>query len=667
MTTFAISTVFRGVDQMSGVFSQMANNGTAAFDRIEATAEKRFKAVQGIIKGAAAGFAVAGAGLTAGGLLLADRIGLTDLPEQAMAMQHSLRMLGNIGGLTRKELGGLETELLRIAQATNQMPTEVLGGLQTLVASGWDPRVAVKAMETFGTVATANEAAINDIAQAGFTMFNSMKIPTEGLAYSFDIMAAAASAGKFELKDMARYFPTLTTMMSSLGFKGQEAIGQLSAALQIAQRARPDPSEAATIAKDWLASLTAPRTIKRFQTFGIDIMRVLNKAVREGGDPFVAVTQAFRKATGGNAAKMSAIFTNQESLVFAKQLMADLNDYNTILGDSMKGAGTNMQWFNNIMDTADEQWKKFKISVATTFLPAITPWIERITKMLNKLNEHKNVAKIVGGVAIAMTGLGLALLGVSTGLVAVSAGLALVNAGLLGPVLLIGGAFLAIVVAIAALTISLYAFSDDWAQVWGQVKGVAGDAINWMSDMFGIFMAAVQAAPDALLGAFAAIGGMIMRLVLAPVKVLLWLLSKLPGAVGESAGAALKFYNDTQQGFDDYMASKFSAAGSTYNREAQPFIESRQRAYNSGFGYDMDRSRRDYETDQWFKNREAGVYNSSLGAAEAVKEREIIRSQERSRLDINITGDGADRVQVGGGSTLDKFNLTKTTAPVGGR
>lgn len=49
---------------------------------------------------------------------------------------------------------------------------------------------------------------------------------------AFDVLVTQGKAGKFELKDMAQYLPSLAPAAAAVGLKGAEGLNQLAAVLQ---------------------------------------------------------------------------------------------------------------------------------------------------------------------------------------------------------------------------------------------------------------------------------------------------------------------------------------------------------------------------------------------------------------------------------------------------
>jgi hypothetical protein len=112
-----------------------------------------------------------------------------------------------------------------------------------------------------------------------------------------DILAQSGKEGRFELKDMASAFPSLTAGASMLGMKGVPAVASLGAALQIAMKGAGDASEAANNLENFIQKVTSPLAVKNFKdTFGINLKNVLVDAAKQGKDPILEVLEVMNKA-----------------------------------------------------------------------------------------------------------------------------------------------------------------------------------------------------------------------------------------------------------------------------------------------------------------------------------------------------------------------------------
>src|SRR3546814_19605905 len=107
--------------------------------------------------------------------------------------------------------------------------------VDVLSGKGLDPRQAALMVPAIGRLGTAFKVDLADGASAAFANLNNLKVPINQTSVALDIMAASGNAGAFEIRDLARHFPALTAQMQAMGESGLSAVGNLSAALPIAE------------------------------------------------------------------------------------------------------------------------------------------------------------------------------------------------------------------------------------------------------------------------------------------------------------------------------------------------------------------------------------------------------------------------------------------------
>lgn len=185
-----------------------------------------------------------------------------------------------------------------LALEIGQLSDTVASGAGQMIAAGVDPKLVDASIGSIGRAATAANAEFSDMAAVAQSMLQSLQLPADQLDDSLGALVVAGKEGAFELKDMARFFPTLTSQMAKFGVTGREAVNFLGAALQIARKGTADPAEAANNLKNFLSKILAPATIKNFKDAGVDIEAVMRDAATKGINPIEAVMQKIVKLTG---------------------------------------------------------------------------------------------------------------------------------------------------------------------------------------------------------------------------------------------------------------------------------------------------------------------------------------------------------------------------------
>ncbi|WP_225206254.1 phage tail tape measure protein [Novosphingobium huizhouense] len=326
-----------------------------------------------------------GASNVAGGLALAAPLVLAT--KGAMDFSSGMVDIQQKAALTNAETDRMAGNILAAAKATHQMPEDLRGAVDMLAGFGMDPRQAQQMVSPIGRAATAYKAEIGDLAATSNANFANLKVPIEQTGAALDIMAAGGKAGAFEIKDMARFFPSLTAQMQGLGQSGLGAISDLTAALQIARRGAGTSEEAANNIENLLAKINAKGTIDAFKkNFGVDLPAALKRAAAEGKSPLEAIAAITQKATGGDLSKLSFAFEDMQAQSAVRALILNLKDYRDIRDQIGRSGGTVDADF--AMREARDGSVNVKsmlgalqtlgIVVGTKLLPLLTPAIQHL-------------------------------------------------------------------------------------------------------------------------------------------------------------------------------------------------------------------------------------------------------------------------------------------------
>ncbi len=383
--------------------------------------------------------------------------------KEAVAFEHQLRLFGNVVNFNNLQLAQTQKELNAIAKATNQTPGALLEGLSTLSAKGLDPAKSIQSLQTIGKTATAYAADVNDLSTTTFALLDNLGIGEPQIPKAFDMLAQQGKAGSFEVKDMSRYFPTLTAQARSLKMQGIDAAATLGAALQIAMKGAGDPGEAANNLKNFLAKLTAPETVKKFKEQGVSIEQVMTEATQNGLDPMVAMVNKIQAMTGGNKFKMGELFGDMQVLDFLNPMLANLKEFERIKQAGLSANGVIDRDFINTLQTSKEQLKALDIATgklgntfATHLLPglnlALKPLVALSDKITWLVSEFPTVSYLITGIAGGFIVYGAALTTVTAVQWAFNTAMAA------NPI----GKVIAGVAAFAALAYTVY---DNWAPI----------------------------------------------------------------------------------------------------------------------------------------------------------------------------------------------------------
>ncbi|HRE34274.1 MAG TPA: phage tail tape measure protein, partial [Sphingopyxis terrae] len=331
--------------------------------------------------------------------------------------------------LTNRQTEQLEHTILRAARAAKRMPEEIRAGVDVLAGFGLDPRTAAIMIAPISKMGTALKVDIADGANAAFANLQNLKVGVSDTGRALDIMAAAGNAGAFEVRDMARYFPSLTAQLNALGESGLSAVGNLSAALQMARRSTGTSDEAATAVTNLLGKINAPGTVRAFQkNFGVDLPAAMKKLRDQGYDTFEAIAMITDKAIGGDLSKLGYAFEDREAQAGIRAMIMNLKDYRKVRDDAMKSSGTIDRAFNlRVAKDATVMWGDFLGTMSEVTLlvgKAVLPSLNQLGLTVKGAMTHvlawtqanpqlaAGIVKIAAGLVGLKVGFGIVQFGV---------------------------------------------------------------------------------------------------------------------------------------------------------------------------------------------------------------------------------------------------------------
>lgn len=325
--------------------------------------------------------------------------------------------------LTNAEADRLANNIILAAKAARRMPEDMRLAVDVLAGKGLDPLQASKMVPAIGRLGTAFKVDLADGAAAAYANLNNLKVPLGQTSAALDIMAASGNAGAFEIRDMARHFPALTAQMQAMGESGLSAVGNLSAALQIAEKGTGNADQAANNIQNLLAKINAPGTINAFKkNFGVDLPAAMKKLKGQGLDTFEAIATITKNATKGDLQKLGFGFEDMQAQGAVRSLIQNLDEYRKVRDGAMKSSGTIDKAFDQrMLRDANVGWAAMKgqlseaaITLGTTLLPVMVTTLGYVNSMAGAVSswarEHPQAAaaimQIVAGLAVFKIGLG---------------------------------------------------------------------------------------------------------------------------------------------------------------------------------------------------------------------------------------------------------------------
>ncbi len=278
--------------------------------------------------------------------------------------------------------------MLRIAANTRQLPQNIAAAVDNLAGMGLAADQAVQIAPAIARLGTAYRVDLADGAAAAYSNINNLQVPLSETARALDIMATSGRLGAFEVRDMARSFPSLTGQLNALGESGLNAVGRLSAALQIARQTTGTSEEAANNVQNRLAKINAPGTIRAFQkNFGVDLPAAMARLRAQGYDTFEAIAMITQQATGGDLSKLGFAFEDMQAQAGIRTLIQNLDEYRRVRDAAMAGGGTVDRAFDQrVLRDANVSWQAFMGSVSTLAITLGTTLLPTLTEVATALN-----------------------------------------------------------------------------------------------------------------------------------------------------------------------------------------------------------------------------------------------------------------------------------------
>jgi hypothetical protein len=273
---------------------------------------------------------------------------------------------------------------------------------------------------------------------------------------------------------MSQFFDKLTASASNLGMTGKQSLAGLAAAAQIARRGTGDAAQAATNLDNFLGKLNAQVTYKAFEKMDVDLGKLKEEA-KASGDYLGYMADAIKKLTGGDAAKISALFSDVQAGAFVQKMVQDLDDYKKIQADALTASGVAAEDFATVMQSSSAQVDKMKINMEASANEggALDGIIKSLTALSSWADEHPELAKwIIFGTAGLAVG-GAVALGISATVTAIG-GIMTALSGL--SVFLAANPIVLTILGLAAAGAAGYVagtYINDWID--SQVQAITGD------------------------------------------------------------------------------------------------------------------------------------------------------------------------------------------------
>ncbi len=295
----------------------------------------------------------------------------------------ALTRIGITADATKGEIDKLNASVRDLAYVSGKSFDEVAKGLESLVAGGLDLDKAMPAMPAIAKTAQAAGAEVQDMATTTLALTQNLGISTAKMQSAFDVLVTSGKAGKFELKDMARYMASIAPAAAAVGLKGEEGLKRIVSMLQTVRAGTGSTEEAASSVANIFAKMESEETAKRFKKFGIDLRKEMATARSEGRDLLSVFTELTEKALKGDLSKIPQLFSDMEFARGMRALLAFKDVFQDVMKRVRASSGSAMKDFDRIMER-----------------PQMA--VNRLSESFDRLKESVGKAMAAAGAAKAM-------------------------------------------------------------------------------------------------------------------------------------------------------------------------------------------------------------------------------------------------------------------------
>jgi len=443
--------------------------------------------------------------------------------QEAAAFDQNLRDIAVTSNVARDEVDAWVESQRRayedLALLTGQHSSDVAKTAGELRQAGLGDDLITQLMPTISKSAKAASADMSDMGKVAFALSKNLGIPAERMQDALAKLVVAGKEGRFELKEMAKFFPALTSQLVNLGVKGEEAVAMLASGLQVAILGASDPAQAANNFQNFLQKILAPDTVKRFAKSGVDILGVMQDAATKGINPIEAVIAKTEDLTGvsakvigrmmdkakanglegaealanvheqlkriGAAGKLSELFGDQQVKAFLLPFLANIDEYKRIkkaVDETSRSVIDRDFAIQN--DGPSSQLKTFKelsVQAGREIGDSFNAWLPTINAHLLDLREYlKGVEQKMPGVKDKVLAFGSAAVLAAVGLGILGLALPFVASGASALAAAFAFAFSWVGLAVALLVAGAYLIISHWEKIgpffeklWLNIKTIA--------------------------------------------------------------------------------------------------------------------------------------------------------------------------------------------------
>jgi TP901 family phage tail tape measure protein len=319
-------------------------------------------------------------------------------------VERAMTRIGLTADATAEQTKAATEDVFRLAVSTAMPFNEARKGLEALVAQGRSLPEAMAFLPSVVKTAQAAGAEAEDIAKSAGAISTHLGISASDMQSAFDTLVKGGNLGQFELKDMARYLPSLVPQAKAIGMTGQDGLKRLVSMLQVVREGSGTAEEAATRVRNIFQKMESEETVKNFKEMGVDLPAALAKARSSGQDLLRVFIELTNTAIKGDMSKIPRLFKDMEvmqGMLALTPAAAKLRDLQAAL---RQVDGASLQQLKRVLedskastDAFAASWERLVSKLGEAVSPAAVPAMDYASNVLQKAidapDRHRKLAE----------------------------------------------------------------------------------------------------------------------------------------------------------------------------------------------------------------------------------------------------------------------------------
>jgi len=358
---------------------------------------------------------------------------------QAASFADTLRDTRIKGQLSAEQESALGEAIRANVSTTNQSRDDLALGAHQLITGGSSVEEAKSQLGLMGNVMTALRTSSEQTTGAMLALRDMGITDREGMQGSIERLIAIGQRGSFTPDMMVQAFAQLGDVIKTTGLKGDTAIAELAAGLQVAEGSMGAASAQAGL-QSWLSTMNDSKVAAAYERVGVDYATSMADLQKSGLSQYQASLElagAFMRDRlsakdqqallqgddDGRIASMLSemglgeVFKDVNAARFALSIHSNRDAYKEMTGASGEGSLNALKELRD--ESPIEQMKALKNSInamamdiGTALLPALlsvtntlTPFVAGIADFVR---AHPGVVSAIGTIAAGMVGMRVA-------------------------------------------------------------------------------------------------------------------------------------------------------------------------------------------------------------------------------------------------------------------